>query len=172
MGRLELSWVAVVLTGAALISIIDKTVIHRYARTPDLQPMAIGITMMAVGLPLLVTGIPPSATRHPLGAHLRPVLRPRHPHPRLRTLRSRGLASHPRLPDVSCLHRTHSIPVPRRTTRYRPVARSARGCSRRDAAVFRPAPAWSRLAVQQGIPTACARQRHRGQLLRIRQVGG
>ncbi len=61
-----MSWVAVVLAGAALaalISIIDKTVIHRYARTPYLQPLAIGITMMVVGLPLLaITGIPPSAT--------------------------------------------------------------------------------------------------------------
>ena len=58
-------WVAVVLTAtslAALVNIFDKTVIHRYARTPYLQPLVIGIAMMVVGIPLFaVTGIPPSA---------------------------------------------------------------------------------------------------------------
>ncbi len=61
-----MSWVAVVLAGvalAALLSVLDKTVIHRYARMPYLQPLVIGITMMLIGLPLLaVTGVPSSAT--------------------------------------------------------------------------------------------------------------
>ena len=61
-----MSWVAIVLAGAALaalISIFDKAVIHRYARTPQMQPLLIGINTMVVGLPLLaVVGIPPSAT--------------------------------------------------------------------------------------------------------------
>ncbi len=61
-----MSWVAIVLAGVALaaaLSILDKTVIHRYARMPYLQPLVIGITMMLIGLPLLVaTGIPASAT--------------------------------------------------------------------------------------------------------------
>lgn len=61
-----MSWLAVVLAGVALaglLSVLDKTVIHRYARMPYLQPLVIGITMMLIGLPLLaVTGIPPSAT--------------------------------------------------------------------------------------------------------------
>ena len=61
-----MSWVAVVLAGAALaafISILDKTIIHRYARTPRTQPLAIGLTMPFVGLTLLaVVGIPASAT--------------------------------------------------------------------------------------------------------------
>ena len=61
-----MSWVAIVLAGAALaacISILDKTIIHRYARTPGTQPLAIGLTMPFVGLTLLlVVGIPASAT--------------------------------------------------------------------------------------------------------------
>lgn len=65
-----MSWVAVVLAGAALaalLSVLDKTVIHRYARMPYLQPLVIGITMLFIGLTLLaVTGIPPSATFEPV----------------------------------------------------------------------------------------------------------
>ena len=61
-----MSWVVVVLAGvalAALLSVLDKTVIHRYARMPYLQPLVIGITMLFLGLVLLpITGIPPSAT--------------------------------------------------------------------------------------------------------------
>ena len=65
-----MSWVAVVLAGVALaacLSILDKTVIHRYARMPYLQPLVIGITMMLIGLVLLAAvGIPPSATLEPV----------------------------------------------------------------------------------------------------------
>ena len=65
-----MSWVAVVLTGVALaafISILDKTIIHRYARMPYLQPLVIGITMLFIGLTLLaIIGIPPSATFEPV----------------------------------------------------------------------------------------------------------
>ena len=61
-----MSWAAIVLAGAALaacISILDKTIIHRYARTPNTQPLAIGLTMPFVGVVMLaVAGIPPSAT--------------------------------------------------------------------------------------------------------------
>ncbi len=69
-----MSWVAVVLAGtglAALLSVFDKTVIHRYARMPYLQPLVIGITMMLIGLPLLaLTRIPPSATYESIVAAL------------------------------------------------------------------------------------------------------
>ena len=65
-----MSWVAVVLAGVALaacVSIIDKTVIHRYARMPYLQPLVIGIAMMLIGLALLaITGVPSSATLEPV----------------------------------------------------------------------------------------------------------
>ena len=65
-----MSWVAVALAGVALaafISILDKTVIHRYARMPYLQPLAIGIAMMLIGLILLaIIRIPPSATFEPV----------------------------------------------------------------------------------------------------------
>ena len=61
-----MSWVTIVLAGAALaacISILDKTIIHRYARTPNTQPLAIGLTLPVVGMTLLlVFGIPESAT--------------------------------------------------------------------------------------------------------------
>ena len=61
-----MSWVAIVLAGAALaacIGILDKTIIHRYARTPSTEPLAIGFTMPLVGAALLlVFGIPESAT--------------------------------------------------------------------------------------------------------------
>ena len=61
-----MSWVIIVLAGAALaacISILDKTIIHRFARTPRTQPLVIGLTMPFVGLALLlVVGIPESAT--------------------------------------------------------------------------------------------------------------
>ena len=61
-----MSWVAIVLAGAALaacIGILDKTIIHNYARTPSTQPLAIGITMPFVGVALLlVSGVPASAT--------------------------------------------------------------------------------------------------------------
>ena len=65
-----MSWLAIVLVGVALaglLSVLDKTVIHRYARMPYLQPLVIGITMMLIGLPLLAwTGIPSSATSEAL----------------------------------------------------------------------------------------------------------
>ncbi len=61
-----MSWVAIILAGSALaacISILDKTIIHRYARTPNTQPLAIGLTLPVVGTTLLlVFGIPESAT--------------------------------------------------------------------------------------------------------------
>ncbi|MCY4581837.1 MAG: EamA family transporter [Chloroflexi bacterium] len=67
-------WLAIVLVGVALaglLSVLDKTVIHRYARMPYLQPLVIGITMMLIGLPLLAwTGIPSSATSEALLAAL------------------------------------------------------------------------------------------------------
>ena len=65
-----MSWVVVVLAGVALgafLSILDKTIIHRYARTPYLQPLVIGIAMMFIGLTLLaIVGIPPSAALEPV----------------------------------------------------------------------------------------------------------
>ncbi|MDE2836990.1 MAG: EamA family transporter [Chloroflexota bacterium] len=61
-----MSWVVIVLAGAALaacISILDKTIVHKYARTPSTQPLAIGFTLPFVGTALLlVFGIPESAT--------------------------------------------------------------------------------------------------------------
>ncbi len=61
-----MSWVVIVLAGAALaacIGILDKTIIHNYARTPSTEPLAIGFTMPLVGTTLLlVFGIPESAT--------------------------------------------------------------------------------------------------------------
>lgn len=61
-----MSWVIIVLAGAALaacIGILDKTIIHNYARTPSTEPLAIGFTMPLVGITLLlVFGIPESAT--------------------------------------------------------------------------------------------------------------
>ncbi len=61
-----MSWVVVALAGAvvaALVSILDKTIIHRYAGTPYTQPLAIGVTLPLIGLTLLVfVGVPPSAT--------------------------------------------------------------------------------------------------------------
>ena len=65
-----MSWLAIVLAGVALaglLSVLDKTVIHRYARMPYLQPLVIGITMMLIGLPLLaIVGIPPTASLEPV----------------------------------------------------------------------------------------------------------
>ena len=61
-----MSWVVVALAGAAvaaLVSILDKTIIHRYARTPYTQPLAIGVTLPLIGIAILVfVGIPSSAT--------------------------------------------------------------------------------------------------------------
>ncbi len=61
-----MSWVAIVLAGAALaacIGILDKTIIHGYARTPSTEPLGIGFTMPLVGTALLlVFGIPETAT--------------------------------------------------------------------------------------------------------------
>ena len=61
-----MSWVAIVLAGAALaalIGILDKTIIHGYARTPGTQPLAIGLTTPFLGTALLlVSGVPGSAT--------------------------------------------------------------------------------------------------------------
>ena len=61
-----MSWVIIVLAGAALaacIGILDKTIIHNYARTPSTEPLAIGFTMPLVGtVLLLIFGIPESAT--------------------------------------------------------------------------------------------------------------
>ena len=65
-----MSWLVVALAGAALaalISILDKTIIHRYARMPHLQPLVIGIAMLTIGLFLFaIVRIPPSATFEPV----------------------------------------------------------------------------------------------------------
>ena len=65
-----MSWVAVALAGAAvsaLVSVFDKTVIHRYARTPLTLPLLIGAMQTLVGLALLaVVRVPPSAPLEPV----------------------------------------------------------------------------------------------------------
>lgn len=65
-----MSWVAVALAGAAvsaLVSVFDKTVIHRYARTPLTLPLLIGVMQTGVGLALLaVARVPASATAEPV----------------------------------------------------------------------------------------------------------
>ena len=65
-----MSWVAVALAGAAvsaLVSVFDKTVIHRYARTPLTLPLLIGVMQTFVGLALLaIVRVPPSASLEPV----------------------------------------------------------------------------------------------------------
>lgn len=65
-----MSWVAVALAGAAvsaLVSVFDKTVIHRYARTPLTLPLLIGAMQTLVGLALLaIVRVPPSASLEPI----------------------------------------------------------------------------------------------------------
>ncbi len=64
-----MTWAAIALAGAmlsAFINIIDKAIIHSYARTPQTQPLAIGLTMPLVGASLLLfapipTSAPPNA---------------------------------------------------------------------------------------------------------------
>ena len=66
-----MSWVAIALAGAAVssvVSIFDKTVIYRYARTPLTLPLLIGIAQTSVGIVLL------AIVRVPDGATLEPVL--------------------------------------------------------------------------------------------------
>ncbi len=59
-----MTWAMVALTGAALtafINILDKRIIYGYARTPQTQPLAIGLTMPFVGAVLLIfAGVPGS----------------------------------------------------------------------------------------------------------------
>ena len=61
-----MTWVWLALGGAAvsgLVSIFDKTVIHRYATTPRTLPLLIGVAQTSVGVVLLaVVGVPESAT--------------------------------------------------------------------------------------------------------------
>lgn len=66
-----MSWVVIALAGAAVssvVSIFDKTVIYRYARTPLTLPLLIGIAQTSVGIVLL------AIVRVPEGATLEPVL--------------------------------------------------------------------------------------------------
>ena len=66
-----MSWIAIALIAAAVsavVSIFDKTVIHRYATTPLTLPLIIGIAQTAVGLTVLaVVGTPPEATAQAVG---------------------------------------------------------------------------------------------------------
>ena len=66
-----MSWVVIALAGAAVssvVSIFDKTVLYRYARTPLTLPLLIGIAQTSVGIVLL------AIVRVPDGATLEPVL--------------------------------------------------------------------------------------------------
>ena len=61
-----MSWIAIALLGAAVVSIVnifDKTVIYRYATSPLTLPLMIGIAQTTVGaISILVAGIPATAT--------------------------------------------------------------------------------------------------------------
>ena len=61
-----MSWIAIALLGAAVVSIVnifDKTVIYRYATSPLTLPLMIGIAQTTVGtISILVAGIPTTAT--------------------------------------------------------------------------------------------------------------
>ena len=65
-----MSWVVIALVGAAIssvVSIFDKTVIYRYARTPHTLPLLIGIAQTSVGIVLLaIVGIPEGAAWEPV----------------------------------------------------------------------------------------------------------
>ena len=65
-----MSWVALALAGAAVLSIvslIDKTVIYRYARTPHTVPLLSGFAQTSVGVVILVViGVPEGATWMPV----------------------------------------------------------------------------------------------------------
>ena len=66
-----MSWIAIALVAAAvsaIVSIFDKTVIHRYASSPLTLPLIIGIAQTTVGLTVLaVVGTPPEATAEAVG---------------------------------------------------------------------------------------------------------
>ena len=66
-----MSWVAIALTAAAVssvVSIFDKTIIHRYARSPLTLPLLIGIAQTAVGLTVLAAvRTPAEATAGSIG---------------------------------------------------------------------------------------------------------
>ena len=61
-----MSWVVIALLSAgvsALVSILDKTVLHRYARTPLTLPLLIGFAHPVIGLVLLIAvRVPDEAT--------------------------------------------------------------------------------------------------------------
>ena len=61
-----MSWILVALGSAAvtaLVSISDKTVIHRYARSPMTLPLLIGFAQTSVGIFVLgLTGFPDNVT--------------------------------------------------------------------------------------------------------------
>ena len=66
-----MSWIAIALVAAAIsavVNILDKTVIHRYATSPLTLPLLIGISQTAVGLSVLAAvGTPPEATPQAAG---------------------------------------------------------------------------------------------------------
>ena len=66
-----MSWIAIALVAAAVsavVSIFDKTVIHRYASSPLTLPLLIGIAQTTVGLTVLaVVRTPPEATAQAVG---------------------------------------------------------------------------------------------------------
>ena len=66
-----MSWIAIALIAAAVsavVSIFDKTVIHRYATSPLTLPLIIGIAQTAVGLTVLaVVRTPPEASAEAVG---------------------------------------------------------------------------------------------------------
>ena len=66
-----MSWIAIALVAAAVsavVNILDKTVIHHYARSPLTLPLLIGIAQTTVGLAVLaVVRTPPEATAQAVG---------------------------------------------------------------------------------------------------------
>ena len=66
-----MSWITIALVAAAVsavVSIFDKTVMHRYASSPLTLPLLIGISQTAVGLAVLgVVGTPPEAGAQAVG---------------------------------------------------------------------------------------------------------
>ncbi len=69
-----MSWIAIALIAAAvsaMVNVLDKTVIHRYARSPLTLPLMIGIAQTVVGiLVLAVVRIPDGATLQATGTAL------------------------------------------------------------------------------------------------------
>ena len=65
-----MSWVVIALLGAAvsaLVSIFDKTVIYRYAKTPLTLPLLIGFAQVTVGVVLLaIVRLPDALTLTPV----------------------------------------------------------------------------------------------------------